>query len=149
MAKSQNEFNKQENEKKRLKKRKEKQERKEEQRLNSSGGGLDSMMAYVDEFGRITDTPPDPLKKKLEIDASTIEIGVPRRVEEVVSPFKNGRVDFFDDSKGFGFIKENGTQEKYFVHVNSCLDKIKEGDAVAFELEQGKKGINAVRVKKA
>jgi Cold shock proteins len=148
MAKSQNAFNKQENEKKRLKKRKEKQERKEEQRLNPSTGGLDSMIAYVDEFGRLTDTPPDPAKK-MKVDASTIEVGVPRREEEVVSPFKNGRVDFFDDSKGFGFIKENGTQEKYFVHINGCLDKIKEGDAVVFELEQGKKGINAVRVKKA
>jgi len=148
MAKSQNAFNKQENEKKRLKKRKEKQDRKEEQRLNPSEGGFDSMIAYVDEFGRLTDTPPDP-SKKMKVDASTIEVGVPRREEEVVSPFRNGRVDFFDDSKGFGFIKETGTQEKYFVHINGCLDKIKEGDTVAFELEQGKKGINAVRVKKA
>ncbi len=106
------------------------------------------MIAYVDEFGRLTNTPPDPAKKT-KVDASTIEIGVPRREEEVVSPFRNGRVDFFDDSKGFGFIKETGTQEKYFVHINGCLDKIKEGDTVAFELEQGKKGINAVRVKKA
>jgi cold shock CspA family protein len=148
MAKSQNAFNKQENEKKRLKKRKEKQDRKEEQRLNPSEGGFDSMIAYVDEFGRLTDTPPDP-SKKMKVDASTIEVGVPRREEEFISPFRNGRVDFFDDSKGFGFIKETGTQEKYFVHINGCLDKIKEGDTVAFELEQGKKGINAVRVKKA
>jgi len=147
MAKSQNEFNKQENEKKRLKKRKEKQERKEEQKLRPSDGGFDNMIAYVDENGRLTDTPPDPSKKK-KIDASTIEIGVPRREEEVVSPFRNGRVDFFDDSKGFGFIKETGTQEKYFVHVNGCLQQVKEGDMVTFELEQGKKGINAVRVKK-
>jgi len=148
MAKSQNAFNKQENEKKRLKRRKEKLERKEEQRLNPSEGGLDNMIAYVDEFGRLTDTPPDPTKK-MKVDASTIEVGVPRREEEFVSPFRNGRVDFFDDSKGFGFIKETGTQEKFFVHINGCLDKIKEGDTVAFELEQGKKGINAVRVKKA
>ncbi|MDR3653041.1 MAG: cold shock domain-containing protein [Paludibacter sp.] len=147
MAKSQNTLNKQENEKKRLKKRKEKQERREEQRLNPSEGGLNNMIAYVDEFGRLTDTPPDPTKKT-KVDASTIEIGVPRREEEVVSPFRNGRVDFFDDSKGFGFIKETGTQEKYFVHVNGCLQEIKEGDMVAFELEQGRKGINAVRVKK-
>ncbi len=147
MAKSQNTFNKQENEKKRLKRRKEKQERKEEQKLNPSEGGLDNMIAYVDEFGRLSDTPPDPSKKK-KVDASTIEVGVPRREEEIVSPFKNGRVDFFDDSKGFGFIKETGTQEKYFVHVNGCLQEIKEGDMVSFELEQGRKGINAVRVKK-
>jgi cold shock CspA family protein len=148
MAKSQNAFNKQEKEKKRLKRRKDKLERKEEQKLNPSEGGLDNMIAYVDEFGRLTDTPPDPTKKT-KIDVSTIEIGVARREEEVVSPFKNGRVDFFDDSKGFGFIKETGTQEKYFVHVNGLLEAVKEGDMVAFELEQGRKGINAVRVKKA
>lgn len=148
MAKSQNTLNKQENEKKRLKRRKDKLERKAEQKLNPSEGGFDNMIAYVDENGRLTDTPPDPTKKK-KIDASTIEIGVPRREEEFVSPFRNGRVDFFDDSKGFGFIKETGTQEKYFVHVNGLLQQVKEGDMVAFELEQGKKGINAVRVKKA
>jgi cold shock CspA family protein len=147
MAKSQNTFNKQENEKKRLKRRKEKLERKEEQKLHPSESGLDNMIAYVDEFGRLSDTPPDPTKKK-KVDASTIEVGVPRREEEIVSPFRNGRVDFFDDSKGFGFIKETGTQEKYFVHVNGLLDPVKEGDMVAFELEQGRKGINAVRVKK-
>ena len=147
MAKSQNTFNKQENEKKRLKRRKEKLERKEEQKLHPSESGLDNMIAYVDEFGRLSDTPPDPTKKK-KVDASTIEVGVPRREEEFVSPFRNGRVDFFDDSKGFGFIKETGTQEKYFVHVNGLLDSVKEGDMVAFELEQGRKGINAVRVKK-
>jgi cold shock CspA family protein len=148
MAKSQNTLNKQENEKKRLKRRKDKLERKAEQKLNPSEGGFDNMIAYVDENGRLTDTPPDPTKKK-KIDASTIEIGVPRREEEFVSPFRNGRIDFFDDSKGFGFIKETGTQEKYFVHVNGLLQQVKEGDMVAFELEQGKKGINAVRVKKA
>jgi len=147
MAKNQNAFNKQENEKKRLKKRKDKLEKKEENKLNSSDGGFDSMIVYVDEFGRFTDTPPDP-SKKTKIDASTIEIGVPRREDEVVSPFKEGRIDFFDSSKGFGFIKENGTQEKYFVHVNGLLQEVKEGDNVAFELEQGKKGLNAVRVKK-
>lgn len=147
MAKNQNTFNKQENEKKRLKKRKEKLERKEEQKSRTSEGGFDSMIAYVDEFGRLTDTPPDPTKRT-KVDASTIEIGVARREEEVISPFKNGRVDFFDDSKGFGFIKETGTQEKYFVHVNGLLDPVKEGDMVTFELEQGRKGINAVRVKK-
>lgn len=147
MAKNQNAFNKQENEKKRLKRRKEKLERKEEQRLNPSEGGFDSMIAYVDEFGRLTDTPPDPTKKT-KVDASTIEVGVPRRLDEELPAVRNGRVDFFDDSKGFGFIKETGTQEKYFVHVNGLLDTVKEGDMVTYELEQGRKGLNAVRVHK-
>ncbi|RLD23488.1 MAG: cold shock domain-containing protein [Bacteroidetes bacterium] len=148
MAKSQETFNKKEKEKKRLKKRKEKQEKRDERRANSEGGGLDVMMAYLDEDGNIVDTPPDPLKKKKVINAKTIEVSVPKKVEEITSPFKKGRVEFFNDSKGFGFIKELDTQEKYFVHVNGLIDDIQEGDKVAFELERGMKGMNAVRVKK-
>jgi cold shock CspA family protein len=147
MAKSQNTFIKQENEKKRLKKRKDKLQRKEERKSNPSDGGFDNMIAYVDENGNITSTPPDPTKKR-KVDASTIEIGVSRREEEIVPAIRNGRIDFFDDSKGFGFIKETGTQEKYFVHVKGLLQEVKEGDMVTFELERGMKGMNAVRVKK-
>ena len=147
MAKSQNSFIKQEKEKKRDKKRKDKMERKEERKSNSSEGGLDNMIAYVDEFGNITSTPPDPTKKQ-KIDASTIEIGVARREEEVAPAVRNGRIDFYDDSKGFGFIKETGTQEKFFVHVKGLMQDVKEGDTVTFELERGLKGMNAVRVTK-
>ncbi len=145
MAKSQNSFIKQENEKKRLKKRKDKLQKKEERKSNPSEGGLDSMIAYVDENGNLSDTPPDPTKKR-KIDASTIEIGVARREEVDVPTVRLGKVDFYDDSKGFGFIKENGTQEKFFVHVKALLKPIKEGDAVSFEVERGLKGLNAVRV---
>ena len=148
MAKSQETFNKKEKEKKRLKKRKEKQERRDERRANSEGGGLDAMMAYLDEDGNIVDTPPDPLKKKKIISAKSIEVSVPKKIAEETSPFKVGRVEFFNDSKGFGFIKELETQEKYFVHVNGLIDDIAEGDKVAFELERGLKGMNAVRVKR-
>jgi cold shock CspA family protein len=147
MARSQNSFNKQDNEKKRLKKRQDKLQRKEERKANSGDNDFDSMIAYVDEFGNITSTPPDPTKKQ-KIDASTIEIGVSRR-EEVAEPTeRTGKIDFFDDSKGFGFIKENGTQDKFFVHVKGLLQEVKEGDMVTFELEKGLKGMNAVRVKK-
>ena len=148
MAKSQETFNKKEKEKKRLKKRKEKQEKRDERRANSEGGGLDVMMAYLDEDGNIVDTPPDPLKKKKVISAKSIEVSTPKKVEEDVNPFKKGRVEFFNDAKGFGFIKELETQEKYFVHVHGLIDDIQEGDKVAFELERGLKGMNAVRVKK-
>jgi cold shock CspA family protein len=147
MAKSQNSFNKQDNEKKRLKKRQDKLQKKEERRANGGDTDFDSMIAYVDENGNITSTPPDPTKKK-KIDASTIEIGVARR-EEVEEPTeRTGKIDFFDGSKGFGFIKENGSQEKFFVHVKGLLQDVKEGDNVTFELERGLKGMNAVRVKK-
>lgn len=147
MAKSQQSFNKKEKEKKRLKKRKDKQARKEERKASNAEGGADSMIAYVDEHGNLTDTPPD-LSKKKKIDASKIELGVPKRDQEVEETVRTGRVAFFNHSKGYGFINEQGTQEKFFVHVNGLIDEIDEGDKVSFELERGLKGMNAIKVKK-
>jgi len=148
MAKSQITFNKKENEKKRLKKRLEKQQKKEERKSNPQGGGFESMIAYVDENGNITDTSPDPAKK-IKIDAESIEVSTPKRGKEEAVTVRNGRVEFFDDKKGFGFIKESESQEKYFFHISGLLDDVKENDSVTFELERGFKGMNAVRVKKA
>lgn len=141
-------FEKREKEKKRQKKQEEKMRRKEERRANSPAGGLESMMAYVDENGMLTDTPPDP-SKRVEIDASEIELGVPRREKVEVDPMHHGKVDFFDTSKGFGFINEDGGRDRYFVHISGMLDEVREGDKVSFELERGPKGMNAVRVRKA
>lgn len=59
----------------------------------------------------------------------------------------NGTVKFFNDSKGFGFITEDGTNKEHFVHVSGLIDEIREGDAVEFDLKEGKKGLNAVNVK--
>ena len=144
MAKSQQTFNKKEKEKKRLKKQKDKLAKREERKANPSES-FDSMIAYVDENGNIVDTPPDPAAK-VEIDIESIEISISKKIVEEVDPIKKGKVEFFNDSKGFGFIKETLTQEKYFVHVNGLIDAIQEGDKVQFELEQGMKGMNAVRV---
>ena len=58
-----------------------------------------------------------------------------------------GSVKWFNDAKGFGFINELDSKNKYFVHVNGLKDKIKENDLVTFELEQGQKGMNAVNVR--
>ncbi len=60
---------------------------------------------------------------------------------------KNGTVKFFNETKGFGFIIEEGTNAEHFVHVSGLIDKVKEGDNVEFELKEGKKGLNAVNVK--
>ncbi len=144
MGRSQETFGKKEKEKKRLKKRQDKQKRKDERKSNSTGGGLDDMIAYVDENGRIVDTPPD-ITKKEEIDIESIAISVAKKEEE--DPIRKGRVEFFNNDKGYGFIKDLDNQEKYFVHVNGLIDTIKEGDKVIFELEKGLKGLIAVRVK--
>lgn len=58
-----------------------------------------------------------------------------------------GTVKFFNESKGFGFITEEGSGTDYFVHISGLIDEIKEGDVVEFELKEGKKGMNAVDVK--
>lgn len=142
-------FEKREKEKKRLQKQEEKKRKKEERKANKTGGGLENMMAYVDEFGRITDTPPDPAKRK-EIDISEIEIGVPRRSAEEEAPAaRTGRVDFFDTSKGFGFINEDSSRERLFFHVSGLIDEVRDGDKVTYDVERGPRGMNAVRVKKA
>jgi len=62
---------------------------------------------------------------------------------------KKGTVKFFNESKGYGFIKDADTEQDYFVHVSGLIDKIKKDDEVVFELEDGKKGLNAVQVKLA
>ncbi len=61
----------------------------------------------------------------------------------------NGKVKFFNESKGFGFIKENNSEVEYFVHVTGLIDRIGENDEVTFDVEMGKKGLNAVNVKLA
>jgi CspA family cold shock protein len=60
---------------------------------------------------------------------------------------KKGTVKFFNRSKGFGFIVEDGTNEEFFVHVSGIIDDIQDGDAVEFEVTEGKKGLNAIDVK--
>ncbi|MEI7981276.1 MAG: cold shock domain-containing protein [Bacteroidota bacterium] len=147
MAGSQETFNKKEKEKRRLKKRLDKQQKIANRKANPQGGGMENMMAYVDENGNITDQPPDPALRK-KIDADSIEIGVPKRGKEEIPSARTGRVEYFNHSKGFGFIKETDTQEKYFVHVNGLIEEIRENDMVTFELERGFKGMSAVRVKK-
>ena len=58
-----------------------------------------------------------------------------------------GTVKFFNETKGFGFIKEDESGKEYFVHVTGLSDKIRENDTVTFDIQEGKKGLNAVNVK--
>lgn len=60
---------------------------------------------------------------------------------------KNGTIKFFNESKGFGFVIEDGTKDEYFLHVSGLIDEVREGDAVEFDLKEGRKGLNAVDVR--
>ena len=61
---------------------------------------------------------------------------------------KKGKVKFYNETKGFGFIKENESGTEYFVHATGLTGTIKENDNVTFDLKEGKKGLNAINVKK-
>lgn len=149
MGKSTETFSKKEREKKKLRKQQDKKEKAEDRKANAvKGKGLEEMMAYVDEYGNITSTPPDQSKRKA-ILAENIQIGVPKREDAEVEAVRNGIVAFFNEAKGYGFIRDLETQESVFVHINGILEQIKDRDKVTFEVEQGQKGLNAVKVKKA
>ncbi len=149
MGKSQATFGKKEKEKKRLKQRQDKAEKMEERKANAKKGkSLDEMMAYLDEDGNLTSTPPDPSKKKA-FNPDEIQIGVPKQEErEEGTTTRTGVVNFFNETKGFGFIKDGQTQESVFIHVNQLSAPIKEGDKVTFEVERGPRGLSAFNVKK-
>lgn len=147
MGRSQESFGKKEVRSKKEKKRKEKEKKRLEKKDRETSGSLDDMIAYVDEFGNITSTPPDPDKKKEEINIEDIEISVPKQEDIPFDPNRKGIVTFFNDSKGFGFIKDTETQESVFVHVNNLLEEIKEGNLVSYEVEMGPKGPSAIKVK--
>ena len=137
-------FNKRELEKKKQGKRLEKQKRKEERKANAGSGLFEDMIAYVDENGVITDTPPDASNKQ-EIDIENIMVSIPKRGEEEIAAL-TGRVEYFSPDKGYGFIKATNGAEKYFFHVSNAPLTIDEGNIVTFELERGLKGMNAVNI---
>ncbi|WP_194241988.1 cold-shock protein [Winogradskyella eckloniae] len=152
MAKSQQTFSKSEKEKKRLKKREDKRKKMEARKLQKEENGSGGIpLAYVDHNGNLTDTPPDP-SMKVKVKAENIVIGIPQKDDsdvEEFDPIRNGKVSFYDSSKGFGFIIDTETNEKHFTHVSGIIDDIAENDKVTFELEKGQRGMNAVRVKQA
>jgi len=137
---------KREKEKQRQKEKQEKREKREERKANpAKGKSLEDMMAYVDENGNLTSSPPDPEKKKI-FNAEDIEIGVPKFLESD-DPNLEGRVDYFDASKGFGFIVQNNGM-KIFFHISQATYQVNEGDIVTFTVERGPKGLKAVGVAK-
>jgi cold shock CspA family protein len=148
MGRSSETFSKKEKEKKKQKKRQEKDEKKLERKASASKGGLEDMIAYVDEFGNITSTPPDP-KNKAEIKADDIQLGIPRRQDLAPEDSESkGVVTFFNESKGYGFIRDSDSGTSVFVHIKETTEPIREGDKVIFEVEMTPKGPGAIKVRK-
>ena len=148
MSKSQESYNKKEKEKKRRKKKLDKAERREQRKAEREENGkktFEEMLAYVDENGNLTSTPPDPTKK-IQVKAEDIVIGVSpmdHTPEEVV---RKGQVKFFNDEKGYGCIIDSVSKDSIFVHANNLGSPIQEKDLVQFEIEMGPKGPNAIKV---
>ena len=147
MGRSQETSNKKEVRSKQDKKRKEKEKKRIFRKENEGSGNADSMIAYVDEFGMITSTPPDTDRRK-HTNLEDIEISIPKRDNSQRSnPIRKGIVTFFNDSKGFGFIRDLESQDSVFVHVNNFQDDIQQDNVVIFEIENGPRGPAAINVK--
>lgn len=149
MGRSTETFSKKEREKKKLKKHQDKKEKSDDRKTNAiKGQGLADMMAYVDANGNITSVPQEMGSRK-KVSVEDIQISTSKQEEIELEVIRKGTVTFFNESKGFGFIKDLQTQESIFVHVNSASFAIKENDKVTFEVEPGQKGPTAVKIAKA
>ncbi len=147
MGRSQETFNKKEVRNKKEKKRKDKEKKRLIKKESDKKSSFDDMIAYVDEFGMITSTPPDP-KNKVEIDLEDIELGATKSDPSEKPDYeRKGVVSFFNESKGFGFIRDMESKQSVFFHVNNVLDPIKENNIVIFEVGKGPKGATALNVK--
>jgi len=141
-------WNKKERQKNKMKQRQDKAEKMQDRKEHAKKGkSLNDMMAYVDENGNLSNTPPDR-RRMVEIKAEDIEIGVPKYVPPTQAELtRSGKITFFNHDKGFGFIKDLVSQESVFVHVNNLSGNVKENDKVSFEVEMGQRGPSAINVK--
>ena len=149
MGASNETFSKREKEKARQKKKQDKQEKRDDRKATvNKGQSLDQMLAYVDENGNLSTTPPNPRNHR-PIDQQDIAIGVARREPEAPQEvIRQGVITMFNTSKGYGFIRDQQSQQSVFVHQNELIDPVGENDKVTFEIKNTPKGASAVQVKK-
>jgi cold shock CspA family protein len=134
MGRSQETFGKKEVRSKNEKKRKEKEQKRARKKSDGKKSSFDDMIAYVDE--------------KTVVVAENIELKITRNNPESAPDFvRKGVVTFFNDSKGFGFIRDLASNQSVFVHANNLLENIKENNIVVFEIGKGPKGPSALNVK--
>jgi len=147
MSRSQETSNKKEVRNKKEKKRKEKEQKRAKRKSEGKKTSFDDMIAYVDEFGKISSTPPDP-DKKIVIEAESIELKITKNNPEASPDYiRKGIVTLFFDSKGYGFIRDLGSNQSIFFHANNLLEPVKENNVVVFEIGKGPKGPSAMKVR--
>ena len=147
MGRSQETYGKKEVRKKKDKKRKDKEQKRAIKKSEGKKSNFDDMIAYVDEFGMISSTPPDP-DKKIEVEVDSIELTTTRNNPQTAPDFvRKGIVSTFNKSKGYGFIRDLSSNQSVFVHVNNLLEIVNENDIVVFEIGKGAKGPAAMKVK--
>ncbi|RAJ80247.1 cold shock CspA family protein [Chitinophaga dinghuensis] len=137
---------KKENRSKKAKSKEDKAQRAKDRKINNNKGkGLEDMLAYVDENGNLSPVPPKE-SRKVEIDSNDIRIGAtPRETEDVT---RKGRVTFFNQAKGFGFITDDKSKQSIFFHINDLLESVKERDTVVYIQDKNAKGFFATSVRK-
>ncbi|OJU24854.1 MAG: DNA-binding protein [Sphingobacteriales bacterium 41-5] len=137
-------WNKKDREQRKRNAKKQKAEKKLERKENTSKGkSLDDMIAYVDENGNLSSTPPDPKARNTDnippVVANSNELNPENNQRQ-------GIITFFDATKGYGFIRDTKTQESIFVHINSSNVQLENNLRVTFEVEKGPKGLAAINV---
>ncbi|HVI49036.1 MAG TPA: cold shock domain-containing protein [Chitinophaga sp.] len=137
-------FSKKEKKNKKAKAKEDKvQKMRERKASNNKGKGLEDMLAYVDENGNLSSSPPKGKSKDIALD--DIRIGATPRPPE--DPTRTGVVTFFNLSRGFGFITDDKSKESVFFHINQLSQPVKEKEKVTFSWERTARGYNAVDVK--
>lgn len=145
MGRSRETYGKKEVRNKKEKKRKAKEERKQA-RKEQGKSGLDEMIAYVGQDGELLDEPIDPKDKEV-IDVNDIEISIPKAAELTEEEkLRKGVVTFFNEEKGYGFIRDTKTNESFFVHINNTNEDIAKNNLVSFETQKEPRGMVAVNV---
>jgi cold shock CspA family protein len=140
-------FSKRDREKKKQHTRKEKDEKmRQRKEASRNGNSLADMMAYVDENGNLTSIPQDP-KRKRDYSIDGIQIGVPKATDlNSNEVYEEGVVTFFNEEKGYGFIRDGRTKQSVFVHHKQLLVPIQINDKVRFLIAKGMKGPEATEV---
>lgn len=132
---------------KKAKKKQDKLERRAERKTsNDKGKSLEEMIVYLDEYGNITDVPPELQQKRKKANNLDKQPGADE--PDITGKKYTGMISLFFTEKGYGFISEDGTRETVFVHANKLSEPVNERDRVAYEKEKTPKGYAAINVKK-